>query len=319
MTSSAHSQAAQSPSTQRSVPLTVVMRSYNDAALLPRTFAALNQQVGVDVTLLVFESASVDDSPRLVAEQQPEATIHLAPGSYRSGRVLNHGMRLAETDLVAFVNSDAILQSPDVLRRLVDTVLADQDCAGAFAGQDVRPDASPMTKLDHDIAFEHRDELGDGAEWLSMVCSVVRRSAWEQLNFDERVTYAEDAVWSHAIRERGWRIRYVAEARCEHSHDYTFPQRYRRAYGDNSALAVIADQPPARTMIGGVFKPLLRRLVRDSVRLVRLGQFRALWRLPAYRWPQILGAWHGARDGWQQTHHSSTGEQPVAKMIGGAA
>ena len=44
------------------------MRSYNDAALLPRTFAGLDKQRGVDITLIVFESASTDDSPNIIRE-----------------------------------------------------------------------------------------------------------------------------------------------------------------------------------------------------------------------------------------------------------
>ena len=39
------------------IPVTVVMRSYNDAALLPRTLAALDAQQGVELKLFVYESA----------------------------------------------------------------------------------------------------------------------------------------------------------------------------------------------------------------------------------------------------------------------
>ena len=44
------------------IPVTVVMRSYNDADLLPRTLAALDRQQGVMIELIVIESASTDNS-----------------------------------------------------------------------------------------------------------------------------------------------------------------------------------------------------------------------------------------------------------------
>ena len=41
--------------------------------------------------------------------------IELAPGSYRSARVLNQGARTRSYQHVAYVNSDAIMEDDDVL------------------------------------------------------------------------------------------------------------------------------------------------------------------------------------------------------------
>ncbi|HYE06769.1 MAG TPA: glycosyltransferase [Planctomycetota bacterium] len=284
------------------IPITVVMRCYNDAPLLPRTLTALRAQRGVTWSLIVFESASTDASPSIIADFGPDRIEHLQPGSYRSARVMNRGAAWATTELIAYLNSDAVMEHDRVLRQLADAILADERCAGAFAAQTVRPDASTLTRLDYDVAFARRHELaGDEAHWLSMVCSMIRASAWRDEPFDERLTYAEDAVWSARQRARGRHIRFVPEARAEHSHEYTAAERYRRDYGDKAALAVLATRSP-RGAIGGLLWPFAKRCLRDSWRLCRMGCPSAVLRLPFHRWPQLKGAWHGARDGWRHWH-----------------
>ena len=287
--------------------LTVVMRSYNDAALLPRTLAALRAQRGVRWKLIVFESASTDGSPAILEAFGPDRMERLEPGSYRSAKVMNRGAAWAGTELIAYLNSDAIMNHDQVLRRLGDAILADERCAGAFAAQTTRPDASALTRLDYHIAFARRHELrGEQAHWLSMVCSMIRRSAWLEQPFDERLTYAEDAVWSSRQRQRGRSIRFVPEASAEHSHEYTWAERYRRDYGDKAALAVLATRAPPGNALTGFALPLAKRCLRDAWRLTRLGRPWTALRLPAYRWPQLLGGWRGARDGWRHWHGAAS-------------
>jgi rhamnosyltransferase len=144
---------------------------------------------------------------------------------------------------------------------------------------------------------------------MTLVCSMIRREAWLEIPFDRAVTFAEDAIWSHQIAERGWSIHYVPEAVAEHSHNYTARQRYVRAYGDAAALARIADAPPPADTLRGFFLPLARRCLRDSLRLIQLGMPAAVLRLPFHRWPQLRGEWHGARDGYRHFHNKTSAEQ----------
>ena len=289
------------------ISVTVVLRSYNDAALLPRTLESLDAQTGVDLTLLAIESASTDNSLEILQQHGGFAHIEqLEPGSYQSSRVLNFGVERASTDLVAFVNSDAIPMHDRVLHQLADCLLTQKKTAGAFAKQIVRPDADALTRLEYDVAFENREQLGPKvASWMTLVCSMIRREAWLEIPFDHAVTFAEDAIWSHQIAERGWSTRYVPEAVAEHSHNYTARQRYVRAYGDAAALARIADAPPPADALRGFFLPLAKRCVRDSLRLIQLGVPAAVFRLPLHRWLQLRGEWQGARDGYQHFHPNS--------------
>jgi len=298
------------------IPVTVVMRSYNDAALLPRTLRALDEQEGVVVTLFVFESASRDDSKAILAAHGCDWIRHLDPGTYRSSKVLNEGVARAETELVAFVNSDAILIGRNVLRRLAEAVLADDRRAGAFARQIVRPEAKAMTRVDYHVAFDNREQLGARAEaWMSLVCSMVRKAAVEEVPFDEALTFAEDAVWSQTMIDRGWRTAYVPEAIVEHSHDYTWEQRYRRTFGDSAALARLAASEPERGLVAGFLVPYAKRCGRDVIRLREIRKLHHVWRVPFYRWPLMRATWKGSVAGWDHFHGTGGAEHELQPVI----
>lgn len=299
--------------------LPIVLRCWNDAAILPRTLAALAAQEGVRWRLLVIDSASTDGSVPLlmefIADHGGAAAGHalqaLEPGAYLSSAVLNQGMARAQGEEVAFLNSDAVLATPTTLATLVDELQKDARAAAAFARQIPHPGAGPIACLDLEQAFDRRAELGPGAAWLSMVCCVVRRTAWAEEPFDPRLTFAEDAVWSARAMQRGWRIAYVPAAVVAHSHDLTAVQFRRRAFGDAAALAMLATQaPPGR--LRGWWLPWLRRSLRDGLRLIRRGHRRALGSLLHHRWAQLSGHWQGAWAGWRHRHGAgSLGRVPV--------
>ena len=257
---------------ESNIPISVVMRSYNDAKLLPRTLAGLEMQEGVDVQLIVMESASTDDSlKRFETYGEVDILERLAPGSYKSSIVLNRGVFLAEHELVAFLNSDAILTDPLSLRRLADAIRLGNKVAGAFGRQLPRPNADAMTKLDYYIAFDNREWMGEFADAMSLVISMVSKSVWSQVPFDERLTFAEDAVWTREVHKLGYQTVYVEEATAEHSHNYTWKERYRRHYGDAAAYALALEEPPSRNLITGALVPFVRRVMVDSRRLIQMG------------------------------------------------
>ena len=295
------------------IPVTVVMRSYNDAALLPRTLAALDSQTGVEVRLHVYESASKDESVELLEEHGYDYIKHLEPGSYRSSRVLNWGVARAETEVVVFLNSDAIIERRDTLRLLSETLLSDESLAGVFACQTTRPDAGFGTRLEYAKAFGRRHEMNGQADWMSLVCSAIRKSVWERCPFDEKLTYAEDAVWTQHVQNLGYRTRYVPEALVEHSHDYTWAERYKRSFNDAAALASIADEAPHENMVGGFLLPYFRRCAGWGKDLI-VRDFKP-WRLPsvcAHLYPLMLGQWRGSLAGWEHFHVTrADGDQPL--------
>src|SRR5262249_10819980 len=154
------------------------------------------------------------------------------PEAYVPGRVLNMGMERTRSEIVAFVNADAVPCSDDALGRLVEALLSDPDAAAAYARQVARPDADPLTRRDYERAFGTEPLSTRFGPFFSMAASVIRRSIWERLPFDPHLRYSEDVDWVFRAHALGWGVRYAAQSVFEHSHAYRLREHFQRRVGE---------------------------------------------------------------------------------------
>lgn len=266
--------------------VSVVLRSRNDAWIIGRTLAALARQT-LPHELISLDNASTDGTRGILAAHG--VTVHDVPaGAYVPGVVLNRGVALASAPIVAFVNSDCPPLHDEFLARLVGPIQA--GAADATWGRQLpRPDACAMTRLDHARLY------GDGPPppaWgprFSLAVSAIRRDLLRERPFSESIQYSEDLEWVVAMAQRGLRVRYVPEARAEHSHDYTLRQALTRFFEEGRADAAIfrdGGRPlrPLRTAVG-----LVRDVARDTAEALRAGELRTVVRAPLFRTVQRYG------------------------------
>jgi len=276
-------------------PIDIVMRSHNDMASLPETLNAIARQ-DYPCRLFVLDNQSTDGSRELV-EQHAERVVHVPRGTYIPGRVLNRGMQITESEIVVFINADCLPCDTRWLRELVE-VMQKEKCAAVFGRQVPRPGCHPL------YAKDTEDTFGDGhlqARWkhcFSMASSAIRRSVWNEMRFDEEIQYSEDIDWTWRAVQAGHAVRYVAESRVFHSHNYTLGQAYRRQFGEGEAEAFIFDWPLRnRRLLRYTIAPLLRRILSDWRFCLRHGYVRSLLFSPVLRTVQAIGRRQGFRRG----------------------
>ena len=241
----------------------VVVRCRNEMPFTERTLAALARQRAPRARVLFIDCSSTDGS-REAGESAGARVIDLAPEAYIPGRVLNSGMEMTESAVVAFINADAIPLDDGALGRLVAPLLGAEKVAATFARQVARPDADPLTKVDYARAFGDRAPVQTrrGA-FFSMAASAIRRDVWEALPFDEKLRYSEDVDWTQRASALGWGVEYVPEAVFEHSHSYDLRAHLKRRSGEGKAdKAIFRLGPPS--VVKDLLRPLAGSIVRDA-------------------------------------------------------
>ncbi len=280
-------------------PVSIVLRSFNEAWALRDTLPALAAQHFRDWELIVFDSGSSDGSVELIRAVQPRHFMQLLPHEYRPGRVLNQGMALAKSDRVIFLNADATPQNANWLGPLV-AALDDPQVAAVFGRQIPRPDCAAAFAHDYERCFGEPRESAAWDHFFSMVSSGLRRDVWARRGFRESMQYSEDDEYTRWCRTAGYRIAYCPESVVMHSHNYTPRQAYKRSFGEAWALAdvwqgALEDFNVPRTVLLGALRDAFADL-RYCARTHRLGEWR---RTLAVRWQQRLGRLHGFYAGWQ--------------------
>lgn len=277
-------------------PISIILRSFNEGWALRETLPALQRQSYRNWDLIVFDSGSSDDSVEQIRAAQPRHFIQMAPSDYQPGRVLNHGMRLAQGAYGIFLNADATPQGDDWLRPLVEALL-DAHTAAVFGRQIPRPDCRAVYACDYDRCFGARRESTQWDHFFSMVSSGVRKDIWAQRGFLEHLKYAEDDEYTRWCKAQGYRVAYCSESVVMHSHNYSPGQAYQRSLGDSRTLALTTPEKVHPSWTRTVLLGWMNDLRRDLLFCVRNGCATELAHAAWIRWKQRQGKRAGFKEG----------------------
>jgi rhamnosyltransferase len=276
----------------------IILRSYNEAWALKQTLPALQEQNYRNWELIVIDSGSTDGSVELILAANPAHFVQIRPEEYNPGRVMNHGMRLARSEVAVFLNADATPQGANWLRPLVEA-LADAQTAAVFGKQIPRADCAAVYAHDYERCFGPQRQSQKWGHFFSMASSGIRKDVWARRGFSETLQYSEDDEYTRWCLAQGYRIVYVPESVVMHSHNYTAAQAYKRSFGEAKALAAVWEGKPneinwARTAMLG----WLNDVRRDFLFCARNGRLKELGHAARIRWQQRRARVAGFQEGW---------------------
>jgi rhamnosyltransferase len=279
--------------------VSIVIRSFNEGWALRETLPAVRFQSYTNWELIVIDSGSTDGSCDLIRQADPVHFIQLRPEDYNPSRVLNHGMKLACSDTVVFLNADATPQGANWLRPLV-SALTDPKTAAVFGRQIPRPDCPAVYAHDYDRCFGERRESAGWEHFFSMVSSGLRKDIWAKRGFRREMQYSEDDEYTRWCRSQGYLVAYCPESVVMHSHKYTAGQAYKRSFGEAKALAAVWSHSPSRmNWPSTVLLGWLNDLRRDMAYCARHNRLRELPHAACIRWHQRRGKLAGFWEGWR--------------------
>jgi len=211
--------------------LAFIIVSYNTRALLDACLASIYRQTtGISFEIIVVDNASGDGSPAMVREKYPAVTLVESGENLGFGRANNLGFARSRAPFVMLLNSDALLleDTGAALVRFLET----HPQAG-IAGPDVvlmdgtrQPKTRGMLPTARVMMNQNlllcrllprsrffaglyvEADWGREARvgWVSGVCMVIRRGAYEQSGgFDPAIfMYAEDVELCRRCAALGW-------------------------------------------------------------------------------------------------------------------
>ncbi len=251
--------------------VSVIVRTYNRAALVAESLRSVSAQTERDLEILVVDDGSTDDTVRVVeAHARTDSRVrlvrrdHLGPAA-----ALNAGVREARGEFLAFLDSDDLWEPASVERRL-EVLRANPSCGAAlvdwstFGPGPRRPSPSDMGVR----------ETGDllltlfRVNFFSLCAALVpARVVAEVGPFDEDLGASEDYDWGLRIAARH-PIAFVPQAllryRSHENHIMTDPRMYRfrcrvlerfaAAHADRLPRPLVRDRlAESHTQVGGAF------------------------------------------------------------------
>ncbi|MCQ8180580.1 glycosyltransferase [Methylomonas sp. SURF-1] len=217
----------------------LIVPTLNAGAMWPEWLRALAGQTLKPDYLLLIDSSSGDATVELARAAGFEAKI-IARRDFNHGGTRQFGVDyLADAEILLFLTQDALLADPEALANLL-AAFENPEVGAAYGRQLPHLGAGPIGA--HARLFnypEHsqlrgladRDRFGIKTVFISNSFAGYRRSALLQAGgFPRHTVMNEDTFAAGKMLLRGWKIRYCADARVFHSHDYGFADEFRRYF-----------------------------------------------------------------------------------------
>ncbi len=206
----------------------------------------------------------------------------IKPEEFDHGGTRHKGAMESHAEIVVYMTQDAIPANEYVIEELIHP-FADEKIAATYGRQ--LPNADCRIIERYTRAFNYPEEskvksiadletMGIKTYFCSDVCAAYRKSVYESLDgFEEKTIFNEDMIMAAKIIQSGGCVKYVAEAKVIHSHNYSCKQQFHR----NFDLAVSQVEHPE------VFQSL--KSESEGVRLVKktamhLLKIRKPWLIP---------------------------------------
>jgi len=270
----------------------IVIRTYNEAGLLPRLLAELKRQRGVEHELLVVDSGSTDATVDL-ARRAGARLLHLRQQHFTFGRSLNIGCDAARGEFLVFISAHCYPEETSWLRNLLAPFAAGG--VGLTYGRQLGGQATKFSEL---RVFRRNFPPSPNGKLLPFFCNnanaAIRAELWRGQPFDEDLPGLEDLDWARRIMQRGSEVIYVPQAPVFHIHEETWRQvehRYMR-----EAIALNRMLPDMSFNLADLCRLLGQSISGDVLAALRERQMvSSLGEIIRYRWHQHFGTYRGFR------------------------
>lgn len=235
--------------------VSVVVPTLNAGPELARHLATIRAQEGLgDLELIVADSGSSDGTPA-IAEAAGARVLRVDPDGLEHEEVRDRTAEGARGDVLLLTVQDAVLLTRTAIRDLVLELRAEPGMAAVSARRVPRTDADLYgcflvlcrghQASDGRAADGRPDRLpGRATGALDGVCTVIRRSAWEELRLSPP-SVGEHLDFRLPADERGWSIGRTTAVAVAHSPRGDAPRHLRQSIAERFRAAPIEDDSNA--------------------------------------------------------------------------
>jgi len=196
--------------------ISIIIRSKNEERWIRHCFEALYCQTFQDFEVVVVDNNSTDKTLEKI-QQFPVRKI-VSVTDYLPGKALNLGIEQAEGDFFVCLSAHCIPVGDKWLENLVRAIEDNDNYAGVYGRQEPMSFTSPADRRDLLLVFGLDPKVQSKDSFFHNANSIIRRTCWENVPFDDKITNIEDRIWAQEMLNRGYQVYYEPNASVYHHH-----------------------------------------------------------------------------------------------------
>jgi glycosyltransferase involved in cell wall biosynthesis len=197
--------------------ISIIIRTKNEERWITQCLNAVFNQTLNNFEVIIVDDKSTDKTVEKANQFSIKSIISYKDNRYLPGKALNIGIEEAEGDFVVCLSGHCVPHGARWLENLWKN-FKEADVMGVYGRQEPMPFTPDADKRDLAIAFGLDRKVQEKDPFFHNANSMILRSVWEEIPFDEKVTNIEDRVWAKQILEKGYKIIYEPGAIVHHYH-----------------------------------------------------------------------------------------------------
>ena len=256
----------------------------------------IQRQTLKDVEIILVDSGSTDSTVS-IAESHGARVVRIPSAEFTFGRSLNYGIKEAKREFIVIVSAHVYPVYPDWLETLLHP-FQDERVAVAY-GKQRGPEFAKFSEqqIFHQW-YPDFSKPNQETAFCNNANAAIRKSLWEENNYDETLTGLEDLAWAKWAKEQGHSIAYISEAEIIHVHNETprgVYNRYRR-----EAMALRRIYPEAHFNFYDFLRLTITNILSDLWHAARAREGVLLKNISSIFWFRFM-QFHGTRMGHRET------------------
>lgn len=194
----------------------VVIRCKNEMDWLPRVITSLKKQTLKSSDIILVDNGSTDGSPEFASAQGCKV-VEYDKTEFNYSYALNLGIKATSEKYILILSAHCELITKNSVQNMIE-VLTKHNAVGIYGRQVPTINSSPLDTRDLVTAFGREEILYKKYPFFHNAFSIVTRSAWNKINFDEECNGIEDRIWAGEQAKLGQKIVYTPDSLVFHEH-----------------------------------------------------------------------------------------------------
>ena len=263
-----------------------VVRTYNEGKHLGNLLSALKKQSVGDIDIIIIDSGSNDNTVN-IAKKNNCRIKRIKKEDFTFGKSLNIGCKEAKNELIVICSAHVLPINNYWIEELIKP-LEKKNCAMSYG---LQRGVESSYFSEKQIFQDYFPDTGENniENFANNANSAIKKSVWEKVHFNEKITGLEDIEYSKKISNLGFKTEYVPKAGIYHIHEETPMQIKWRFEREAIALKVIYNKINPRYV--NILKFLIDNICSDIKALFKSSEFNInnLCSIFTYRFFQSYG------------------------------
>ncbi|MBI5195865.1 MAG: glycosyltransferase [Nitrospirae bacterium] len=195
--------------------VSIIIRTKNEERWITSCLMGVFKQDFTDFEVIVVDNESTDKT--IEKAQQFNIAKVITCKDYRPGLALNMGIRESRGDYIVCLSGHCIPIDEKWLSSLLNN-FDDPKVVGVYGRQEPLAYTPDIDKRDLSIIFGMDRRVQKKDSFFHNANSILRKSAWNEMPFDETAANIEDRIWAEKMLQKGYVIVYEPHASVYHYH-----------------------------------------------------------------------------------------------------